>query len=502
MTRRRTLDRTAELAAAAASHPVYTVEQLGPNRRLLPNGNLLCTNVPIARVGWLIYGPGEVPVKPGQNGVAYVERTADSLFSDTTIGSFVGAAVCDDHPPVDVDPTNYEKYASGFVLSARRGTGEDSDVLLGDLVITRKSTIDAILNGKVEVSAGYDADYVDRGGGAGLQSNLIGNHVALVEKGRCGPRCAIGDQAFSPSPTSGANMPQIKHHGARRATIDEAGLQALRQRAQDAVAELAAAESGTTGDDDQQIHIHVHGGDQEGAGARTTDAATQDRIAALEDGMEAMQETLGEILAAVRTSDAKAEPTSSSNTTPDDPGTGNTAKKNRKFVKGKKPEGTQDGDMEEEDDEDDGANAGTRDSAALHTSYTEMMSQAEVLVPGFKVPTFDAAATRATTIDRMCTSRRLCLSQFATTDSGAVLLKGLNGGKDADIVSMDCAAVAGMFKSASAAQAVLNNAKATAGAGAAAKTNDAANNTTPNGYKKPPTIQEQNEINRKFWEGK
>lgn len=297
-------------------------------------------------------------------------------------------------------------------------------------------------------------------------------------------------------------MPQIKHHGSRRATLDEAGLETLRQRAQDAVAELAAAESGSAADD-QQIHIHVHGGDQEGAGTRTTDAATIDRIAALEEGQEAIQATLGEILAAIRTTDAKADPVNTRKAPPDDPGTGNTAAKNRKFVNGKKPEGTQDGDMEDEDDDDgdDGANA-TRDSAALQTSYMEMLSQAEVLVPGFKVPTFDAAAKRATTVDRMCTSRRLCLSQFATTDSGAMLLRGLNGGKDADIVSMDCAAVASTFKSASAAQAVLNNTKVNGAGGTAAKTNDAAANLTPAGYKKPPTIQEQNEINRKFWEGK
>ena len=35
---------------------VHATEQLSANMRRLPNGNLLCMNVPVARTGWLIYG--------------------------------------------------------------------------------------------------------------------------------------------------------------------------------------------------------------------------------------------------------------------------------------------------------------------------------------------------------------------------------------------------------------------------------------------------------------
>lgn len=508
-TRRRTLDLASQMAEEARQHPVYTVEELGPNRRLLPNGNLLCMNVPLARVGWLIYGPGEVPVKPGQNGVSYVERTADALFNETTMGSFMGAAVVDDHPPVDVDPSNYEKFAGGFVLNVRRGEGEDSDVLLGDLMVTRKSTIDAILRGKIEVSAGYDADYTDLGQGAGKQFNLIGNHIALVEKGRCGPRCAIGDHAYQPpaiNPQGEPAMATVKHRGPqRRATIDEAGLAVLRQRAQDAVADLAAAETGDLGDADSEgIHVHIHNGADDGTSVRTGDAATVDRIAALEEGMDTLTTLVEGIATALKTRDAKADPVGNSDAPADDPGTGNTAKKNRKNVKGKpadgSAQGTTDADNEEDDEDgdDDGANS-TRDSAALHTSYMEVVSQAEVLVPGFKVPTFDAAAKRATTVDRMCTSRKLCLSQFATTDSGRAMLLGLNAGQELDVVSMDCGAAATLFKGAAGAQAALNNIAATSGAH---RTGDAKGGIVAGGYKAPPTLAEINDINRKFWEGK
>lgn len=298
-------------------------------------------------------------------------------------------------------------------------------------------------------------------------------------------------------------MATVKHRGTqRRATIDEAGLEVLRQRAQDAVADLAAAEQGTT--DDDAIHVHIHNGDNV-EGVRTSDAATVDRIAALEEGMDTLTTLVEGIAKSLKTRDAKADPVGNSDAPADDPGTGNTALKNRKNVKGKPADGSakgttdadpdDDGDM---DDDDDGANA-TRDSAALHTSYMEVVSQAEVLVPGFKVPTFDAAAKRATTVDRMCTSRKLCLSQFATTDSGRAMLLGLNAGQELDVVSMDCGAAATLFKTAAGAQAALNNVAATSGAH---RTGDAKGGIPTGGYKAPPTIAEQNEINRKFWEGK
>lgn len=485
----RTNDLQSELAREAAAHPVYTVEQLGPNRSLLPNGNLLCRNVPIARSGWLIYGPGEVPVKPGPNGVAYVERTNDSLFDEKCVGSFVGAAVTNDHPEVDVTPENFERYSSGFVLTVRRGSGADHDVLLADLVITRRKTIDDILAGKVEVSAGYDADYMDLGNGAGKQLNLIGNHVALVARGRCGPRCAIGDQEYEPPSTKErSNMTtRVKNVGAsRRATIDEAGLAALRQRAADAVADLSAAESGESTDAaDEGIHVHIHGDAQGAPGARTTDAATLDRITELETSLETLTDivTTGfAALIAAKTGDGA--PAAAAADEPDEDDTGTDEEKAAKKA-AREAKKTKD--------------AETRDSAALQTSYTELMSHAEVLVPGFKVPTFDAAATRATTVDRMCTSRKLCLSQFATADAaGAAMLKSLNGGQDLDIVSMDCAAAATLFTQAAGAKAALNNMQATQGAH---RTGDALSGI-PAGGKKPPTIAEINEANRKFWEGK
>lgn len=495
--RRRTRDLASALVAEAIQHPVYTVEQLGPNREMLPNGNLLCKNVPIARTGWLIYGPGEVPVAPAANGMSYVERTSDALFNPITMGSFLGSAVVNDHPPEDVSPENWSRYSGGFTLNVRRGTGDDADVLLADLMVTRKDLIADILAGKVEVSAGYDAGYEDLGGGAGKQHHIVGNHIALVKTGRCGPRCAIGDQAYQVNPetqpediSTMATAATTARPTRRRNTIDSSALDALRVRAQEAVEDLRLAED-EAGEDDS-VHVHIHNGGAAGDPRQRT--GDEDRLGALETGLEELRAMITDGFAALAkptitttaaTGDAAAVDDDDKKTY-DAEDDSDEAKAWRAKMKAKK---TGDAAYEE------------GSSKALATSYAALVASAEVLVPGFKVPTFDAAYARAKTVDRMCSARRLCLSQLHATADGAALLKGLSGGGAPDIVSMDCPAAKALFDSAATARSVLNNLAAQAGG---KRTGDAAAATDPAaaGAPKTPTIAEMNEANRKFWEGK
>jgi hypothetical protein len=64
---------------------------------------------------------------------------------------------------------------------------------LGDLLITTEKGIELVKSGLREVSCGYDAQYEQIEKGKGKQREIIGNHVALVTKGRAGGRCAIQD---------------------------------------------------------------------------------------------------------------------------------------------------------------------------------------------------------------------------------------------------------------------------------------------------------------------
>lgn len=181
----------------------YTNESLSDRRERTPEGFLVCYDVPVARVGEMVYGPGEVPTELGigRDGRIRVSRTAGQVFSRRSMASLNGKPVTDDHPPVDVDPENWKFYLRGVVVNPRRGEGEQSDFLVCDLIIYDEETIKDIEAGKREVSCGYNPDYnqlLDSNDtpipGRGEQINIIYNHLALVKAGRCGPACAIGDR--------------------------------------------------------------------------------------------------------------------------------------------------------------------------------------------------------------------------------------------------------------------------------------------------------------------
>jgi hypothetical protein len=183
-----------------ASARYYTVESLGPQRYLTPEGFMVCVGTPVARVGEMTYGPGETPIEPGSDGRVYITRNPEEVFAPESIASLVGKPITDDHPPVDVGPENWKYYAHGVVINPHRGTGAFKDFLVADLFVWDAGLIDDINKGKRDVSCGYNPEYFpveDEDGnelpGRGEQARIVYNHLALVTRGRCGPRCSIGD---------------------------------------------------------------------------------------------------------------------------------------------------------------------------------------------------------------------------------------------------------------------------------------------------------------------
>lgn len=174
--------------------------KLSDNMERTPEGYLLCRNVPIARTGVLLYTAEEMPGhEADEDGVVRAYRDADALFAPDTIASFEGKPVTFQHPDDEenegfVYPDNWKDFSCGMVVNVRRGVGSEDDVLLADLLIMDKGTIDAILIRKVrEVSCGYDATYESMGKGLARQTHILGNHIAIVDNGRCGSRCAVKD---------------------------------------------------------------------------------------------------------------------------------------------------------------------------------------------------------------------------------------------------------------------------------------------------------------------
>lgn len=183
----------------------FFTTRLGEKRYIQADGSLLCKDVPIARTGTQVYLPEEIDLEPDASGTVTVWRTEDEVFSPETMASFEGVAVTLGHPEdeqgniVFVNPSNYSELAHGHIQNVRRGTGEQSDLLIADVLIKRQEAIDAVNAGLRDVSCGYDAQYKQLSPGRGKQYQITGNHLAVgIDRGRAGGRCAIGDSIPSP----------------------------------------------------------------------------------------------------------------------------------------------------------------------------------------------------------------------------------------------------------------------------------------------------------------
>jgi len=129
-------------------------------------------------------------------GMVNVLRDDAAVFDTKSAHSFIGKPVTENHPSVAVNAANWRDHARGVVMGAMR----EGDYLAFDLLLTDSDTIAAVDAGKRELSNGYAAEltFGDFDGPGGVkcvakQVSITGNHVAIVDRGRAGPSCAITD---------------------------------------------------------------------------------------------------------------------------------------------------------------------------------------------------------------------------------------------------------------------------------------------------------------------
>lgn len=169
----------------------YTIS---PNQIETGEGFLICKNVPIARTGTQDYLGRELGLTDGNaDKIIAVIRSPDEVFSEAALASFEGKPVTNDHPPGLIGPDDVKNYEMGHAQNIRRGSGEWKDFMIADLHIHDRDLINAIQNGKREISCGYECDYVKNEDGTYSQKYIRGNHVAVVDRGRAGNRAAILD---------------------------------------------------------------------------------------------------------------------------------------------------------------------------------------------------------------------------------------------------------------------------------------------------------------------
>lgn len=378
----------------------YTTESLGKSRKITPEGFLLCEGVAIARTGTQLYTPEELlnKVSAGPDGFVRIERLPEEVFREETIASFEGKPVTVGHPPEFVTPENWSKYSVGVTQNVRRGTGIENDLLIADLLITAADAIAYVNKELPELSSGYNAEYKKIAPGRGIQVEIIGNHNALVERGRAGPRCSIRD---------GETEMTIK---AKKKGWWDRITAAVQSRDASAMAEEIAAE-------DSELE------EEEKEKTKTGDAATNLAIAALTKTVDGLVKAVAKL-----TKDADES----------------------------KKDETTDDDEENEETEDTIIEAETAKKADIGTtltgdSFKSIVARAEILSPGIQIPTGDALKTN----DGAYTLMKTALSNAQKNENTAPFVEPFLMGRELKTLTGD--ALLGVFNGASELARVRNN---------------------------------------------
>lgn len=502
-------------------HRFYTTESMTATskRAWTPEGFLLCQDVPIARVGTLLYGRGEIPVQANADGLIRIIRAPEEVFHDNAILSFAGKPVTDEHPPQKVTPDNWKLYSKGTVLNPHQGDGrtENSELLYADLLIQDRQSILDVIQGKREVSAGYDAEYEQVKPGEGKQHNIIGNHVALVERGRCGPICSIGDNAMAKvHVASRTTTPQQRRkvQAFRDAimtafqTGDEETLVDTLEKVPDMLGNVSEGDAidvggkgGGTSDDMSGTHVHIHTGgamdasDPPGAAAAApppaagppaaspgTNAPGGDPSGGAVGGGVTLEQLSARIDQLEQAVAILAQGDGNEETPPDDTSPGMSPPAD------KPPTG-------------DRRRATVGDSTSMKMLWQEVLARAELLNPGQRFPTFDAAKPAKGTAESMCALRRTTLDAALRKGEDAKDAVMAIAGSPRDpsnyIKGMSCDGITAVFNGASE---VIRTAGLRAGGGSA---------TPPNGVhhggggtsvlSMADTVANINKVNREKW---
>ncbi|KVC45196.1 DUF2213 domain-containing protein [Burkholderia diffusa] len=427
----------------------YTIQKLGPKRSLTPEGFLLCEDVPVARTGEMLYAAGEVPVEAGPDGLIRISRTPEEVFRDETLASCAGKPVTLDHPDDFVTPATFSQLGKGVMLNIRRGEGLENDLILADLLITAQDAITAVQEEEIEeVSLGYEADYEQVSPGRGVQRNIVVNHVAIVPRGRCGPRCAIGDKE--------PEMKTKDSKTSRRPAWLDRLMTAMRAKDADGVEE--ALEEGQKAMDEESEE------EREKREATERDGKTADALAALAKTVKALDRKVSRLAAR----DAEREQETEDDDEEDD-----------------EADATNDTIIEAEPSRrvsEEGVDLYTGDSAR------QIAARAEILAPGVKLPTLDGLKTK----DRaaaLCKCQRRALDQAYETDAGRAAIAPFLGRRAPDFDAMPAQVVDAIFTGAAELMRAKNNAGASSG------------KVSTRDFGKVKTIADINEQNRKFWAG-
>jgi uncharacterized protein len=200
-----------EILDAAPTAHGYLVTPLTDHISKTDEGFLVVLDCPIARTGFQEYAVKDLPQESARelgidtsnpNATIDLYRAEEDVFDPEFLASLNGKPVTNGHPPGFVTPDTFSKYAMGHIQNVRKGDGplEDGEwPIVADLVISAEPLVSMVRNKTVrDISLGYDFA-IERDGAKICQCGMVGNHAAIVPKGRAGDLISIGDEAEPPT---------------------------------------------------------------------------------------------------------------------------------------------------------------------------------------------------------------------------------------------------------------------------------------------------------------
>jgi hypothetical protein len=333
-----------------------------------------------------------------------------------------------------------------------------------DLMIKDAYAIDQIEKGLIEISLGYDAAYHEMSSGIGYQTDMIINHIALVDRGRCGSSCAVRDEQTINSRGKPMAKSRTKTGDGRKAiprAIKQLFRDAFRtadaeefEEIMDAAAEEFEKENESTVDDNPEddpnaIHIHLDGFEDEetfkdlgpnsakkllelrkkykngeiasseyykqsailsksedGESSNFNDDALQEHIDQNQAEHDEFRSRLDALEKAVG---IKGESGGAEGALDD-------GEELEQFLEDEAPEGI---------DPDEAK--GTKDSRYLVDSLMNTISLAEIIAPGIQIPTADSANPAKKTASSICALRKKALKIAQTNDCASIVHELTNG---------------------------------------------------------------------------
>lgn len=180
----------------------YVIDAIRLGKRSYTSEGYLVAPAVIAKAGVLRYQARELELKDRSPGSwVNVYRSAETLTQAAP--SFENKPITLDHPPEGVSASSWKALAVGDV----HDVATENDDMHATIFVRDKSAIDAINGGKRQLSNGYtfDLNPVRAEKYEFEQVNIQGNHLAIVDRARCGPTCIVGDREPLTSLTYHAN---------------------------------------------------------------------------------------------------------------------------------------------------------------------------------------------------------------------------------------------------------------------------------------------------------